>query len=136
MLKRTLHCVAAAAVAAVLGGGPLAAQQDGETLGIRRTILQKHAVPGSNFEFVEALTEVGPDAVLPRHTHAGPEIMFVLQGSLTIEVEGAPTRRLTPGQTAYNPPGIRHGGRAGPAGAKLLLSWVVPKGRPLALPAK
>lgn len=128
--------LAAAILAAALGGGPLAAQQGQPAAAIKRTILQSHSVPGSNLEFVEAVTEAGPDAVVPRHTHPGPEIMYVLHGSLRLEVEGAPTRMLTAGQTAYNPPGIPHGGQAGPKGAQFLVTWVVPRGKPLASPAK
>ena len=123
-------------LAAALGGGPLAAQQAGQAVAIRRTILQSHSIPGTKLEFVEALTEVAPNAAVPRHTHPGPEIMYVLQGSLTLEVEGAPTRTLTPGQSAYNPTGIPHGGRAGPDGVKFLVTWVLPQGQPLAAPAK
>ncbi|HEV2300646.1 MAG TPA: cupin domain-containing protein [Stellaceae bacterium] len=136
MRKPIAWRLATAMLAATLGCGPLAAPQAGGTPGIKRTILQSHAVPGTNYKFVEAVTEVGPNAVVPRHTHPGPEIMYVLQGSLTLEVEGAPTRQLTPGQTAYNPPGIPHGGRAGPDGVTFLVTWVVPQGRPLASPAK
>jgi quercetin dioxygenase-like cupin family protein len=134
--KRVTSLLAAAMVAAVLGGGPLAAQQGGQAVSIRRIILQSHDIPGTNLEFVEALTEVAPNAVVPRHIHPGPEIMFILQGSLTLEVEGAPTRTLTAGQSAYNPTGIPHGGRAGPEGVKFLVTWVLPQGKPLAAPAK
>ena len=130
MPNRALHCLALALVA-ILFAGPLAAQQ-----GVQRILLQSHTVPGSNLEFLQMRTEIGPNIALPRHTHPGPEILYVLQGHFSVEAEGAPTRLLGRGQTAYNPPGIPHGGRAGPAGAALLLTWVVPQGRPLAAPAK
>lgn len=136
MFRRILAPIALAALTAALGGAPLAAQHDRQAGAIERTILQNHNVPGTTYKFVEAVTEVGPNGVVPRHTHPGPEIMYVLQGSLTLEVEGAPTRTLTPGQTAYNPPGIPHGGRAGPEGVAFLVTWVIPQGRPLASPAK
>jgi quercetin dioxygenase-like cupin family protein len=133
---KALKFVAAAMVAAALGCGPVAAQQGGQAVSIRRIILQSHDIPGTHLEFVEALTEVAPNGVVPRHIHPGPEIMFILQGSLVLEVQGAPARTLTAGQSAYNPQGIPHGGRAGPEGVKFLVTWVLPQGRPLASPAK
>ena len=136
MGKRLGRLFAALVLATGLGCGPLAAQPGGQTVSIRRIILQSHDIPGTNLEFVEALTEVAPNGVVPRHTHPGPEIMYVLRGSLALEVEGAPTRTLTAGQSAYNPQGIPHGGRAGPEGAEFLVTWVLPRGKPLAAPAK
>ena len=66
----------------------------------------------------------------------GPETAYVLEGSLTLDVEGQPQRSLKAGQTSFVPAGTPHSGRAGPNGAKILADWVVEKGKPLASPAK
>lgn len=136
MLKRIAYCVAAAVFAATLGGGPLAAQQPAQTQGIKRTILQTHDLPGSNLQSVQGIAQIGPDVAFPHHTHPGVEISYVLQGSLTLNVKGEPTRTLKAGQTSYVPAETPHWGRAGPKGAKILATWVVEKGKPLASPAK
>ena len=135
MLKRIAYCVAAAVFAATLGGGPLAAQQPAQTQGIKRTILQTHDVPGTSLQSVQGIAEIGPRVEFPAHTHPGMEISYVLSGSLTLNVKGEPVRTLKAGQTAFVPGEMPHWGRAGPTGAKILASWIVEKGKPLASPA-
>jgi quercetin dioxygenase-like cupin family protein len=136
MLKRVVLCIAVAMFATVLGGGPLAAQQSDQPQPIKRTILQKSDVPGTNYETVLGIAEIAPNAEFARHTHPGTESSYVVEGSLTLNVEDQPTRSVQTGESIFVPAGIVHSGRAGPAGAKILAAWVVEKGKPLASPAK
>jgi quercetin dioxygenase-like cupin family protein len=128
--------MAAALLAAALGAAPVTAQQAAQTQGIKRTILERHDVPGTGYQAVLGIAEIGPNVAFPRHTHPGPETAYVLEGSLTLAVDGQPQRSLTAGQTSFVPAGTAHSGRAGPSGAKILADWVVEKGKPLASPAK
>ncbi len=123
--------VAAIILLATAFCGSLAAQQT-----IKRTILQKWAVPGSNYEAVLARAEIAPNAAFARHSHPGAELGYVLQGSLTLEVQGQPPLSLNAGQSFENPPRVVHWGHAGPAGVTVISTYVVEKGKPLASPAK
>ncbi len=97
-----------------------------------RTVLQKSDVPASNYETIIAITEVDPNANMGRHSHPGPEIGYVFQGSGTLSVEGQADMPQKIGQSWKLAPGVAHDFRAGPEGAKLFANWVVEKGKPLA----
>jgi quercetin dioxygenase-like cupin family protein len=101
-----------------------------------RTMLQKMDVPGSNYEAVIGISEVDPNGIINRESHPGLEAAYVLGGSATLLVEGQPPLTLKPGQSWKVPPRALHEFRAGPEGVKVLATWVVEKGQPLASPAK
>ena len=125
--------LAVAIVFAALGlafAGPLHAQD------IKRTIFQKSDVPGTSYETVFGMAEIAPNVKVASHTHPGTESSYVLAGSLILEVQGQPTRTVEAGQSMFVPANTPHGGQAGPNGAKILATWVVEKGKPLATPVK
>jgi len=136
MGKQIAFGIAVVMFATALGYGPLMAQQPAQTPGIKRTILETNDVPGTRYQDVLGVAEIGPNVAVSRHTHPGPETSYVLAGSLTLDVQGKPSRSLEAGQTSFVPAGTPHSGRAGLAGAKILVNWVVEKGKPLATPAK
>jgi len=103
---------------------------------IKRTTLQKSDVPGTNYETVFGIAEIAPNADFASHTHPGTESGYLMEGSLTHDVEGQPTREARAGDSVFIPAGVPHSGRAGPEGAKILSTWVVEKGKPLASPAE
>ncbi len=115
MFRRIVLYAAAATLAVALGNGPVAAQQAGQPQAIKRTI--------------------PPNGEFARHTHPGTENGYVLEGSLTLNAEGQPTRTLKAGESSFMPASVVHWGSAGPTGAKILAVWVVEKGKPLASPA-
>ncbi len=102
---------------------------------IKRTPLQKFDVPGTNYETVMALAEIVANANVGRHTHPGPETSYVVEGELTLLVEGQPPKPLKAGDSFSVPGGTIHDARTGPNGAKVLATYVVEKGKPLASPA-
>jgi quercetin dioxygenase-like cupin family protein len=102
---------------------------------IRRIPLQKFDVPGTAFETVIGIAEIAPNASIGRHTHPGVESGYVLEGELTLIVEGQPEKTLKVGESYVVPNGAVHDARTGPAGGKVIASYVVEKGKPLATPA-
>ncbi len=48
---------------------------------------------------------VGPGWTIGKHTHAGHIFVYMLEGSIKIEVEGEPTQILSPGDLLYELPG-------------------------------
>lgn len=103
---------------------------------IKRTVLQKSDVPGTNYETVFGIAEIAPNADFASHTHSGTESGYLIEGSITHIVKGQPVREAKAGDSVLIPAGVPHSGRAGPNGARILSAWVVEKGKPLASPAE
>jgi quercetin dioxygenase-like cupin family protein len=101
----------------------------------KRTTLQRTDVPASNYEAVMGITELPPNAYIPRESHSGLEAGYVLRGSATLFVEGQPPLTLTTGQSWKLAPSAQHEFRAGPDGVKVLANWVVDKGKAFSSPA-
>jgi quercetin dioxygenase-like cupin family protein len=85
---------------------------------------------------VVALVDFQPGAVIGRHTHPGEELGYVLEGTLTLEVEGKPALNLKPGDAFFVEAGRAHWGRNGATPGKVLATYVVEKGKPLATAVK
>jgi quercetin dioxygenase-like cupin family protein len=132
MIARIVLSVAVAIMAMT---GIAAAQQPTPPETIKRTLLQKFDVPGPNYETVMGLAEIVPNANIGRHTHPGIEGGYLIEGELVIMVEGQPPKTYEAGDSWQLPLGAVHDAKAGPAGAKVLASYVVEKGKPLATPA-
>jgi quercetin dioxygenase-like cupin family protein len=134
MLKKSIII----AVAALAIGSVAVAQQmapPAPTAGLKRTVLQKFDVPAGDRETVTALIEIPPNMDVARHTHPGPEVDYVLEGEVNLVVEGQPPKTYKVGDSFAIPQGVVHSGRSGPNGTKLVGSYVVEKGKPLASPA-
>jgi quercetin dioxygenase-like cupin family protein len=127
------------AAAAWLGvAGVALAQQPAPTQpvsNIKRTLLQKVDVPGTNLDTITGIAEVVPNANIGRHTHPGPETGYVIEGEMTLLIDGEAPRTLKAGDSYQIPPGAVHDGRSGDKGVKVMAVYVVEKGKPLASPA-
>jgi quercetin dioxygenase-like cupin family protein len=101
---------------------------------IKRTPLQRFDVPGTAFEAVIGMADISPGIAIGRHTHPGPESGYVMAGGFELRVDGQPPRLLKAGDSYQVPPGAVHDAKAGPEGAKVIATYVVEKGQPLATP--
>jgi quercetin dioxygenase-like cupin family protein len=104
--------------------------------GIKRTDLQTHdlSIPGR--EVVQQMVELAPGAVVARHTHPGEEVSVMLDGELSLEIAGKASTTLKAGQAFTVPMGAVHGVKnASRAPVKLLVTYIVEKGKPLRSPA-
>ena len=91
-------------------------------------------VPGYVTIIVEAEIEAG--VTVARHTHPGIESAYVVEGGLDLPIEGQPTRTLKPGDGfVVAPSAPRAGGKNGDQKTKIVSTYVVEKGKPLASPA-
>jgi len=111
---------------------PAAASQ---TQNIKRTPLQKFDVPGTNYETVIGIAEIVANVNIGRHTHPGPESGYMLDGDMTLLVEGQQPLVVKTGDSYKVPPGAVHDAKTGEKGAKVIATYVVEKGKPLASPA-
>jgi quercetin dioxygenase-like cupin family protein len=103
---------------------------------LQRSILQTFDVPPGSYRVLLGVSELGPNADGGRQVHPGPEAGYVLEGSGTISIEGQPLLPLKAGQSFRVAPGVVHGVKSGPDGIKLLVTWVVEKGKPFVTPVK
>ena len=112
---------------------PAAASQ---TANIKRTPLQKFDVPGTSYETIIGMAEIVPNVNIGKHTHPGPESGYMLDGEMTLLIDGQPPQEIKTGQSYKIPPGAVHDAKSGAKGAKVIATYVVEKGKPLASPAK
>jgi quercetin dioxygenase-like cupin family protein len=102
---------------------------------IKRIPLQRFEVPGTSFETVIGIAEIAPSVAIGRHTHPGPESGYVMSGSFELLIDGQAPRLLRAGDSYQVPPSTVHDAKAGPEGARVIATYVVQKGQPLATPA-
>ena len=103
--------------------------------GVTRNILAKSDGPAPGYETltVEAIIEAG--VKVGAHTHPGIESAYVLEGGFEVPIQGQPTRTIKPGDGFQIPPNTPHaGGPPTPAKTRLIITYVVEKGKPLASP--
>ena len=106
--------------------------------GIKRTLLQRVDVAGPEpKECVLGSAELDPGVSAGRHIHHGFEVGVVVEGEGELTVDGRAPRRLRPGDSYQIEARIPHDVRNDGNGRfKVVASWVVEKGKPLAEPVK
>jgi quercetin dioxygenase-like cupin family protein len=122
--------VTAFALAAIVGLGAQAPT-------FKRIVLQQGDLSVAGREAVTAVAELNPDGGSPgRHTHPGEEIGYILEGTVVVEQEGKPAVTLNAGKTFLIPAGVIHNAtNHGSTMARVLATYIVEKGKPLATPA-
>jgi quercetin dioxygenase-like cupin family protein len=135
MQKKAIRAAIALTLTGALGLGlsQLQAQQPGFSRAVLQT--QDLSTPGQNA--VVARAEFAPGAAAGKHTHPGEELGYILEGSLQLEIDGKPPATLKAGDVFFVPAGVPHDGRnVGTVPAKVLATYVVEKGKPVASPVK
>jgi quercetin dioxygenase-like cupin family protein len=100
---------------------------------IKRTVLRSIDYP-PGYTTVTAIVEVAPGACSGRHTHPGIDSGYVMQGDFVLKINGKPEQTLKAGDSYETSPQIPHDG-CSVSGNKLVDTFVVEKGKPLASPA-
>jgi quercetin dioxygenase-like cupin family protein len=112
----------------------LHAQQAGiQRVMLFRTDVASSAVP---MEVVMGTAEIPAAGHAGRHSHAGMEVGYVLNGETVMEIAGAAPRVMKAGDVYFIPAGVVHDAKAtSGAAAKVLAFYLVEKGKPLAVAA-
>ncbi len=135
MLKKTLIAVTLAAV--TLAGVAFAQNPPVSPSPVKRTILSKIDVPGSNYEVITAMLEIAPGFKAGRHFHPGIVSGHILEGEFWLAIDGQPEKTLTAGQSADIPDkAIHNEGSTGTVPMKAVVTYVVEKGQPMVNPVK
>ena len=101
--------------------------------GIKRTILRSVDFP-AGYTTVTVLVEVAPGACTGRHTHPGLDSGYVMQGDFVLKVDGKPEQTFKAGDSFETQPLVPHDA-CSVSGNKLIDTWVIERGKPLASPA-
>ncbi len=112
-----------------LAGGTLLAQD-----GTVRSLVSKDlaGVPGRELSMITV--DYAPGGSSPVHAHHAQALVYVLEGSIVMQVRGAASVTLTPGQTWYEGPEDVHvvsRNASNSAPARYLVFLVKNKGAPL-----
>ena len=136
MVRRSLlaACLAVAALSVVSASMPSDAAP-APNVSRRVLLTQDLSIPNYQTAFVEVIIPAGGREGL--HTHPGSAVVHVLEGSLTLDTQGMPSKTYQAGETFYIEPGKVHEGiNNGATRMKALASFVVEKGKPLASPVQ
>ena len=110
--------------------------QPAATPGVTRKILSQTDGPAPGYVTLLVEATIEPGVTVARHTHPGIESAYVLEGGLELPIQGQPTRMVKAGDGFQIPPETPHaGGKPGDAKSRILITYVVEKGKPLASPA-
>jgi quercetin dioxygenase-like cupin family protein len=121
-----------ASVFVMLVGG-VSAQQPG----FSRTVIQRGDLSTPGREVVSAIAEFQPGSTAGPHTHPGEEAGYLLEGTLVFELTGKPPVTLKAGETFFVPAGMVHNAtNKGSVRARVLATYIVEKGKPIATAAK
>jgi quercetin dioxygenase-like cupin family protein len=133
-MKTTLIMAVAALIVAVA----LAQQRvQAQFAGLERAKLMQYdlSVPGR--EVIQVRVDFPPGAVAGRHSHPGEELVYVIEGALEYELEGKPPVTIKAGEVLFIPYGTPHAVKnAGSGRASELATYIVEKGKPLAMQDK
>jgi quercetin dioxygenase-like cupin family protein len=115
-------------------GGRLAAQEPAVTPLMTKALSD---IPGK--EVLMITVEFPPGGADPVHRHNAHGFIYVLEGSIVMQVRGGPEVTLTPGQTFYEGPGDIHTvGRnaSSTRPAKFVVLLLMDTGSPPVVPAQ
>jgi quercetin dioxygenase-like cupin family protein len=129
-----MKSTAALALLLSLAGGTLVAQDSGT-----KPLLSKDlaGVPGKEVTMITV--EYKPGESNPVHKHNAQVFVYVLEGSIEMQVKGGEPVTLTPGQTFYEGPDDVHlvsRNASKTATAKFVVLLVKDKGAPILTPVK
>jgi quercetin dioxygenase-like cupin family protein len=100
--------------------------------GIKRSVIRTIDYP-TGYTTVTAIVELAPGSCSGRHTHPGIDSGFVMQGDFVLRIDGKPEQTFKAGESFETLPLTPHDA-CSISGAKLIDTWVIEKGKPLASP--
>jgi quercetin dioxygenase-like cupin family protein len=104
---------------------------------VQRTVLIRGDSSTPDHESVVARVDIASGATIGRHTHFGDEIGYVQDGDLEMYVDGEAVRKLKTGDAFIIPEGKVHSARnIGNETAHVIVTYVIAKGKPMAVPVK
>ena len=101
--------------------------------GIKRTVIRTFDYP-PGYTTITGIVELAPNTCSGRHTHPGIDSGYVMEGDFVLKIDGKPEQTFKVGDSYQTLPQEPHDA-CSVSGNKLLDTWVMEKGKPLASPA-
>lgn len=95
-----------------------------------QSLLRQSLAVAEGLEVIVSRVQVPPHTALPRHWHPGEEIGYVLEGEITLVMDGAEDTTQAAGEAVVIPARVVHTGVTGALGSTLLVIRVHPEGEP------
>ena len=130
MFKRFVLCTALITLAMVLSLNAQPQPSPVQPAPVKRTILQRSDVPGTNLEIIYAAVEIAAGFKAARHNHPGVTMGQVLDGDFWLHLDGQPEQVLHAGESLTIPDRAIHNEGATDKAVKLIVVYVVEKGKP------
>jgi quercetin dioxygenase-like cupin family protein len=106
-----------------------------EPQGVTRQVMQTTDFP-DGFTTVTGIATIAAGACAGRHIHPGLETSYMLEGEITVKIAGKPDQKVKAGDSFQVPIAAKHDAcNIGNAPAKVLVVYVIEKGKPVASPA-
>jgi quercetin dioxygenase-like cupin family protein len=121
--------LAIACIAVLAISTSAAAQQTG----IKRTVIRTFDYP-PGYTTITGIVELAPHTCSGRHTHPGIDSGYVMEGDFELKMDGKSEETFKRGDSYQTLPQEPHDA-CSVAGNKLIDTWVIEKGQPLASPA-
>ena len=110
---------------------PVAAQAQGVT----RQVMQTTDFP-AGYQTVTGIATIAAGACAGPHIHPGLETSYMLEGEITLKLDGKPDQKFKAGESLQVPIAAKHDAcNTGSAPAKVLVVYIIEKGKPIASPA-
>ena len=104
------------------------------TAGVTRKLLSRIDGPTAGYETITMEVEIEADVMVGRHTHPGIEAGYVVSGAIDLPIDGQGVKSLKAGDAFQVPPNTPHAGAKSGGKVKLVSTYIVEKGKPLATP--
>ena len=100
---------------------------------VKRSVMEKHDLHGQGLEGIMALVEIPAGGREGRHTHPAADVFgYIMEGTVTLDVEGRPSTTLKAGDHFFIEAGKVHEGiNTSSVPVKLVGVFVTEKGKPL-----
>ncbi len=93
--------------------------------------LLANALEGADgLEVIVSHVALPPNVTLPKHWHPGEEIAYMLQGSVTLLLDGEDDKEIIAGEVGIVPLNVVHTARSGDEGATIIVFRIHEKGQP------
>ncbi len=134
---KTAKLLSLVAIAAATFGAFSIQLLNAQAPGFKRVELQRGDLSVAGREAVVVRADFDPDGIVGRHTHPGEESSYIIEGTVQLEIDGSVPRKLKAGDTFFIPAGVVHAAKnIGGTQAKVLATYIVEKGKPLATMVK
>ena len=136
MFKRIVLCTALIVFGMVLSLNAQPQPSPVQPSPVKRTILQRADVPGTNLEIIYAALEIAAGFKAGRHNHPGVVMAQTVEGDFWLHMDGQPEQVVRAGESVTIPDRAIHNEGATDKPVKLNVVYVVEKGKPLVSPAQ